>query len=323
MANATNRVLAVLALSARHGAVLLALGIFAGLALPPLAHALHPEIAPNVIGMMTLVLIRTDLAASRAHLRRPLRLGAIVLAQLLAAPLAAAAVARACGLGPGIAGGVVMFATGPSAMSGAAFARLVGLDPDLTLLATLAETLFVPFTAPPLVHALTGAHLAIGVAGLMARLVAAVGVPMALALIVRRALGRERLRRVGPAIDGATVWMLVLYGIAVMDGLAGRAATDPAWVAEAALAAFVAALGLNLLTALAFAGFGRVPAASAGLMSGNRNMALYLAVLPAGADPRLALFFALCQFPLYLSPFLLRPVYRRLLAPRLQEAGPA
>ena len=39
------------------------------------------------------------------------------------------------------------------------------------------------------------------------------------------------------------------------------------------------------------------------------NMALYLAVLPAAADVRLALFFALCQFPLFLSPFLLRPVY--------------
>jgi BASS family bile acid:Na+ symporter len=54
-------------------------------------------------------------------------------------------------------------------------------------------------------------------------------------------------------------------------------------------------------------------AASAGLMSGNRNMALYLAVLPAGTDPRILLFFGLCQLPLFLSPFLLRPVYRRLL----------
>jgi len=55
--------------------------------------------------------------------------------------------------------------------------------------------------------------------------------------------------------------------------------------------------------------FGWRVAASAGMLSGNRNMALYLAVLPAAADARLALFFALCQFPLFLSPFLLRPVY--------------
>jgi BASS family bile acid:Na+ symporter len=41
-------------------------------------------------------------------------------------------------------------------------------------------------------------------------------------------------------------------------------------------------------------------------------MALYLAVLPAATDERILLFFALCQFPLFLSPFLLRPVYARL-----------
>jgi BASS family bile acid:Na+ symporter len=41
-------------------------------------------------------------------------------------------------------------------------------------------------------------------------------------------------------------------------------------------------------------------------------MALYLAVLPAATDARILLFFALCQFPLFLSPFLLRPIYDRL-----------
>jgi BASS family bile acid:Na+ symporter len=28
------------------------------------------------------------------------------------------------------------------------------------------------------------------------------------------------------------------------------------------------------------------------------------------------MFFALCQFPLFLSPFLLRPIYRRLVRPQ-------
>jgi bile acid:Na+ symporter, BASS family len=106
------------------------------------------------------------------------------------------------------------------------------------------------------------------------------------------------------------VWLVVLYGLGVMDGLAARIGADPAWVAQAALAAFAVDFGLNLVTALAFFWLGRRQAASAGLMSGNRNMALYLAVLPAAADPRIGLFFALCQFPLFLSPFLLRPVYR-------------
>ena len=112
-------------------------------------------------------------------------------------------------------------------------------------------------------------------------------------------------------MDGLLVWLVVFYGFAVMDGLGARVAADPAWVVQAVIAAFVVDYGLNLVTAGAFAGFGARVAATAGLMSGNRNMALYLAVLPAAADPRIALFFGLCQFPLFLSPFLLRPFYRR------------
>ncbi len=131
--------------------------------------------------------------------------------------------------------------------------------------------------------------------------------------MIRWLAGRERLLPLGPAIDGLMVWLVVFYGFAVMDGLMPRLIADPAWVGRATLAAFVADFGLNVITALAFAGLGKRVAASAGLMSGNRNMALYLAVLPAAADPRIALFFALCQFPLFLSPFLLRGLYRRLL----------
>jgi len=104
---------------------------------------------------------------------------------------------------------------------------------------------------------------------------------------------------------------VVIYGLGVMDGLTARILADPAWVAQAVAAAFAVDFGLNALTATAFAWMGRRAACSAGLMSGNRNMALFLAILPAGADPRLGLFFALCQFPLFMSPFLLRNLYRR------------
>jgi BASS family bile acid:Na+ symporter len=48
------------------------------------------------------------------------------------------------------------------------------------------------------------------------------------------------------------------------------------------------------------------------MLAGNRNQALFLAVLPAEADPGVLIFFALSQVPMFLSPFLLRPIYRRL-----------
>ncbi len=312
-ANPQTLVLRPFAWAARHGTTLLALGIFGGLLIPPLAHVFHWFITPNVIIIMTLVLLRVDVAAALRRLRQPVLLAAITAMQLLVAPLLAAGVVRLLPLDAGVSAGVVVFATGCGATSGAAFARLVGLDPELTLLGTLTTTLLLPLTAPPLALALGGVGLHLGLYGFALRLALVVLLPLVLSLLLRWVLGAERLVPLGPAVDGGVVWVLVFYGFAVMDGLTARLLADPLWVAQAAAAAFGAAIGLNLLTTLVFLAAGRREAASAGLMSGNRNMALYLAVLPATADPRLALFFALCQFPLYLSPFLLRPVYRQLL----------
>jgi BASS family bile acid:Na+ symporter len=298
--------------SSRHGALLLAVGVFGGLLVPPLAHALHNIVTPTVVALMTLVLLRVDIPATFLHLRRPLRMAAIVAFQLLVCPLIALAVSAPLGLDAGIAAGLVIFATGCAATSGAAFARMVGLDPELTLLATLATTLLVPLTAPPMAAALIGVDLSIGIGGFMLRLASVVGLPMAFSFLLRRQIGAERLVPYGPAIDGAVVWLVVLYGFGVMDGLTARMLADPIWVAQATLAAFIADFGLNIVSTAVFIWLGWREAASVGLMSGNRNMALYLAVLPSAADSRVSLFFALCQFPLFLSPFLLRPIYARI-----------
>ena len=304
---------AFFAASARRGGLLLAVGIFGGVVFPPLARALHFFVAPNVVMLMTLVLLRVDISASMIHLRRPGRLAAIIAFQLIGCPIIAWLAIRPLGLDQGVADGIVIFATGCAATSSPAFARLVGLDPDLTLLATLATTLLVPFTAPPMAFSLMGLDLAIGMANFFGRLMIIVGLPLAFSFLLRRIIGPARLAPYGGAVDGLVVWLVVFYGFGVMQGLGERIAADPAWVVQATLAAFGVDFGLNIVTTLAFIGLGRRAAASAGLMSGNRNMALYLAVLPAAADPRIGLFFALCQFPLFLSPFLLRPVYRLIL----------
>jgi hypothetical protein len=82
---------------------------------------------------------------------------------------------------------------------------------------------------------------------------------------------------------------------------------------EPTLAACAASARLNLATAAALLPFGAQTAATAGMLSGFRSMALYVAVLPEAADPRLALSFGLYQIPLYLGPLVLAPGYRRLL----------
>lgn len=302
---------AFLAWSARHGSLLLAVGIFGGVLSPGLAAGMRWFITPNVLALMTLVLLRVDIPATLAHLRRPGRVALLVVVHALLCPVLAYAAIQPLGFDPSVAAGVVIFATGCAATSSPAFARMVGLDPELSLLVTLATTVLVPLTAPPVALLLLGVDLALSTQAFMGRLLLVVGLPMALSFALRRLLGPQRLAHYGEATDGLVVWLVVFYGFAVMDGLAARMAADPGWVVQAVAAAFAVSYGLNASTALALLPLGVRTAATAGLMSGNRNMALYLAVLPAAADPRIGLFFGLCQFPLFLSPFLLTPLYRR------------
>ncbi len=292
--------------------MLLAVGIFAGLLTPPVAAALHGVVTPVVALLMTLVLLRVDPAQVVSYLRRPALVAALLGWLLLACPLLAYGVVRLTGLDGPLGAGLVIMATGCAATSSPAFARLVGLDGEVSLVVAVLSTLLVPFTAPPLALGLLGIDLSISLPALMGRLVLLVGLPLLLSVVIRRIVRREVLDHWGRAVDGAVVLLVVLYGFGIMDGVLARLLAAPGFVLGGVALAFAGAFGLNAVTALAFAPAGKRVALSAGLLSGNRNMALYFAVLPAATDSRLLLFFALCQFPLFLSPFLLRPVYRRM-----------
>lgn len=299
--------------SARHGSALLAGSIFVGVVLAPLASAMRGVVTPAVALLMTLVLLRIDPTQVMAWLRRPWMVAFLSAWVLLVAPLVAFGVTRAVGLDGPLGAGMVLVAASCAVTSAPAFARLVGLDAEISLIVAVATTALLPFTAPPLALGLLGLDLAISVGGLMLRLALIIGVPALVALAIRRWVGAARLEAVAKPLDGAAVLVLVVFAFGVMDGVQARLLADPLWVAGGLVAAFGVNFGLNGLTALALMPFlDRRTALTAGLLAGNRNQAVFLAVLPAAADPSILLFFAIGQIPMFVGPFVLRPAYARL-----------
>ncbi len=270
-------------------------------------------VSPAVALLMTLVLLRIDPAQILAWVRRPWLVAGLSAWVLLACPLIAYGVTRAAGLDGPLGAGLVLMAASCAATTAPAFARLNGLDAEISLLVALVTTALVPFTAPPLALGLLGIDLAISVTGLMLRLLLVVGVPALAAMVLRRMLGPRRLEGMGRSIDGLTVLVLVVFAFGVMDGVGARLLAEPLWVLGGMALALVGNLGLNALTALLLWPTGPRLALAGGLLAGNRNQALFLAVLPAAADSGVLLFFALGQVPMFLSPFLLRRTYRRLM----------
>jgi bile acid:Na+ symporter, BASS family len=98
--------------SARHGGVLLAGCIFVGVAVPPLAALLRETLTVTVAGLMTLVMLRIDLAQVLGYLRRPLLVAALLAWLLVACPLLVFALVRLAGLDGALGAAVVIMATG-------------------------------------------------------------------------------------------------------------------------------------------------------------------------------------------------------------------
>ena len=83
------------------------------------------------------------------------------------------------------------------------------------------------------------------------------------------------------------------------------------------VAVFFALLGITMLI---FRGLGRERALALGLMVCQRNMGLMVAATDGVLPGTTWLYFALSQFPIYLSPQLLKPIVQKL---RAQKAAAA
>ena len=298
----------------RHGTKLLASGLFIGLILQPLAHAIWPLLPALVFLLTAATMLRIDWPQVIAHARHPLRIGLFVLWALGMSPVLMAVIVRILDAPVGLAQSLVLWAASPPLMSLPAIALLLGLDAALALLVMVAATFLVPLTLPPLLLGLMDLDLGIGIGPLMARLAVVVGGAGAASGLLRWYLGRDRLRRLAAEISGINVLLLVLFAVGVMDGMTGHLIHEPLRVLGYCAAALGASLGLQVMSFLSFGWLGRSPALTVGLIGGNKNMAIVWASLSvaAASSPDLMLYFASAQLPIYLLPAALAPIYRRL-----------
>jgi BASS family bile acid:Na+ symporter len=292
---------------------LLPLSLAIGLAFQNVAAAARILLWPLAVTLLMLALARTDWTRVIALLRRPGLAVALALVNLIAVPLAVWPVWQGLGLWPGLVAALCLSAMAPGIISAATTATFLRLDSSLALLLTLFTNFLVPFTLPPLALWLLGLDLHISAFDLSLRLAGIVAVASIGAFAIRRFLG-PRIVEAGPTLDGLSVVVLMIFAVPLMDGVVAQAAAQPLKLAGFVAGAFAGMILNNLVVAAATLPFlDRRNALTAGYCSGGRHNALLMAVLPVSADADIFLFIAAVQFPIYLIPTLLQPVYRRLL----------
>jgi BASS family bile acid:Na+ symporter len=188
----------------------------------------------------------------------------------------------------------------------------MGLDSTLALITLVTGTALVPLTAPLFAAVFFGGALTLSPAGLGLKLAAILAGSLAVAITIRKLFGIAAIRRHREPIDGVNIVVLLVFVSAVMGSVAGSFWADPLQVLGVALLSFAIFFALLAATMLVFRRLGYQRALALGLLVSQRNMGLMVAAT-GGALPELTwLYFALSQFPIYLSPQLLKPMVGRM-----------
>jgi len=305
--------LALLALLGRLGARALAALVLVGVAVPPLGSLLRPYLTEAVFLLLTLSFLRVDTATLRAHLRRPALILAATMWTTLGVPFLFYALAGLAGFRsgePGLFLGLMLQGLASPMMAAPALAALMGLDATLVLITLATGTALVPFVAPALARLFLGDALAVSPVALGTRLGAILVGSLLLARVLRGLIGATAIERHRDAVNGINILVLLVFISAVMGDVAAMAWAEPVTFAGIAALAFAVFLALLLGTALVFCRAGPTDALSLGIMASQRNMGLMFAATDGVLPGTAWLYFSLCQFPIYLSPLLLPPLFR-------------
>lgn len=301
----------------RQGARAIAALVFIGIAAPPIDALLKPFVAEAIFVLLCIAFLRVEPPALRGYLGRPAVVLAATAWTMLVVPAVFGASCLVLGLearSPDLVLALMLHAVASPLMAAPAFAAVMGLDATLVLVTLVASTALTPFTAPVFAYAFIGPALTLSPLALGLKLFAILAGSALVAIVIRRIAGPAAIARHQDEIDGVNILVLFVFVAAVMENVAARFLAAPIVMIGLAALAFVVFFTVLGLTTVVFARAGRERALVLGLMASQRNMGLMVAATGGTLPDLVWLYFAVSQFPIYLSPQLLKPLARRVVA---------
>jgi BASS family bile acid:Na+ symporter len=293
---------------------LMAGALVVGFVAQPVAKFFGPYILHSMVILLAIAMVRLDVDRLRSYARRPAVIAAIVIVNLIAAPVLMWLLITPLDVPPGLEQGLVLMAAAPMISSAIAIANILELDSALAVAAMVSTYAVVPFTLPTLSVWLIGFDLGVSIFDMFIRLFATIAVPAATAFVLRRwVFRRETLTRNARAIDGLGVVFVVIFCLGIMDGITPFVADRPEYVLLTLAAAFTANIAMQIFGTVVFLKMGRREALTIGLVTGNTNLGLVMVVLADKASAELIAYFVLGQVPMYFLPVVALPIYRRLI----------
>lgn len=295
-----------LRLAARHGRLLLVLGLIAGFALPGLAAVMKPALPLMVAFLVLVSALRIGARAALGNLQQARGSLGLVLMLQLGVPLGLVALALCTGWhGSPVALALILAMSAPSISGSPAFTVMLGHDPAPAMRLLILGTVLLPLTVLPIfwLSPVLGGVGEVIVAAL--RLTAVLAVAIGAAFALRRRFFPDPAPDTIRALDGLAALTLAIIVIALMSAVGPTMRSAP--IALAGWLALAFAINFGMQVAVRALG----APVSACIIAGNRNIALFLVALPASVTDPVLVFIGCYQVPMYLTPILMQRFYGR------------
>ncbi|MBT8460736.1 MAG: hypothetical protein KJN60_13785 [Boseongicola sp.] len=291
----------------KNGRFCLIAGLLVGLLAPDLAAIIRPWVGSLIAVLLFVTAVRVGARRAFGGLDE-IRATLLRIAVLQAAlPLVFVTFAKGAGLVdfPLVLAVSLMLAA-PSLTGAPNFAAMMGHDPAPGMRLLVLGTFLFPLTAFPVLFLLDPVGEGpLGALSLSFGLLTVILVVVGLGFTVRRALPRLGEEPKQNALDGAAALVLAVVVVGLMSAIGPLLRSDPLelamWIATAL------AVNFGLVSAALFLSYraGWKMPLSTSIYAGNRNIALFLIVLPEAVVAPLMIFVGCYQIPMYLTPVLL------------------
>ena len=292
----------------RHARLALPAGIVIALILPDIPLRWDIILPLNITLIYAASMIRLDLKSVGLAALAPRRLALSVSIAgfiLCLVPMFYAGLGNMGGLTAQYFPSLIWFAVAPPIASTVWICTLLGFRAALAMEVVVLTSLAAPFTGPFLAAWLLSDITAIDQLALFIKLAGMICGGSAIALIGQAYLGRDKIEDKRHVFDGLAALAMISFLVPVFNGMAEKIIASPILAAQLCALAIAMNMGAQIILLC----FSRIfnqqtPTLQVlAIVTGNRNVGLYFAALPA--DPIFALFTAVYQIPLYLTPLVI------------------
>lgn len=274
---------------------------------PQASSFMRPALPFLVSLVLAFGLAQLNLKQSILELLKPKRLAivtAVILCSTVLTSFALSSIVRLFGFSEVSILLLIVFTAAPPLSSSISISIILGFNARLTLQVTLLSMLLIPFLGP-ICFAVAGLQVDIGLMEMSLRIAAMIVGGFVLAILIQVIIGTDRISRNKNTFSGFAVIIMVIFIFPLFDGVATHIMAAPIQSLQLMLFALFLNFGGHLMTRWLARNITSDETASAlGYMFGNRNISIYLAILPF--NPMISVFVAAAQIPIYMTPALFR-----------------